>query len=103
MKQISTTLSNDFFYLVKEWINSCNEKMELEEKGKIEIKYIDGFIYLAYPVKGTVNQAAEDIQWTGTNSIIHVEDGKIWVAIRYNHILADMYEYQLDGYTKGNT
>jgi hypothetical protein len=102
MKRILTILNNDFFYLVKDWLENVNDKMKLEEKGKIEIKEIEGVLYLAYPIMSTINEAAEDIQWTGTNSIIHVQDDKIYVAIRYNTILADMFEYQMDHHSKGN-
>jgi hypothetical protein len=102
VKQILGILNNDFFYLVKDWLENVNDKMKLEEKGKIEVKYIDGFLYLAYPVYGTINEAVEDLEWTGTNSVIHIEDNKMYVAVRYNTMLADMFEYQMDPHTKGN-
>lgn len=102
MKLISGTLNNDFFYLVKDWLTNINSAMNLEPNANIEILYINNQHYIAYPVIGTINEAIDAIQSIDDNSIIHVEDSNIYVAARYNSILSDMYEFQLDFDAIGN-
>lgn len=101
MKQILATLNNDFFFMVKEWLESVNNIMKISQKGKIEIKYLNGKHYLTYPLDCTVDVAKEDIEHVKYISIIHVEDGNVYVGRKYNDLLADSYEFQMDSYIKG--
>ncbi len=103
MKQISATLNSDFFLILKDWLTNINSAMNLEPNANIEILYINNEHYIAYPVKGSINEAAMDIQSADEQSIIYVEDGGIYVAARYNSLLADMYEFRLDFNAIGNT
>jgi hypothetical protein len=70
--------------------------MKLEPEGNIEIKYIDGTHYLAYPLTSAEEDSREDVQWTGTNSVIICDDDKHYVGISYNYLQSEKYAFELD-------
>jgi hypothetical protein len=102
MKELKNTLNNDFFYLVKSWLTDVDNNMKIKKNCKIEIKYLDGYHYVVYPLDCTLEQANEDIQWLTSSAGIAEEDNNLYIIKRINELLADAYEYNFDSMNKGN-
>jgi hypothetical protein len=102
MKQLKDTYNNDFFYLVKAWLTDVDNNMKIKKNCKIEIRYLDGYNYLVYPLDCTFEEANEHIQWLVGSAGIAEEDNNLYIIKRVNELLADAYEYNFDSMTKGN-
>lgn len=87
---------NECFYgLVSVWLARMQSIFDIIEDAKIRIHYEFGEIYLGIEIAPS-EDISEGLMWSGTNSTLIVDEAECYhVCIRYNSILADMYESEM--------
>jgi hypothetical protein len=100
MKEITSFLNNDFFYMTKDWLSDVDQNMKIKKNGKLEVKYFDGVHYMTYPLDCTYEEAENDIQHVIKSCGIAIEDQNIYIIKKLNELIADSLEFAFDSSLK---
>jgi hypothetical protein len=86
-------LTDDFYSIVSQWLHKIRSIFDLPDTAKVHMRFDSGDVLIAIQVL-PMEEMDVALDWTNTDSflLIPANSENIYVCIKFNHLLAEMYE-----------